>query len=51
MREEESSAFLKKSAQKTFDCFPSGDVAKARVKVANVLCGAFFQKSDRFFFR
>jgi len=40
--------FFEKKNQKTF--LLTGDVAKPRVKVAKVFCGAFFQKSDLFLF-
>jgi hypothetical protein len=33
---------------KTFASFPPGDVETFRVKVTEVFCGAFLQKSDRF---
>jgi len=36
------------AGQTTFARFPPADVSNSRVKVTNVFCGAFFQKSDLF---
>jgi len=39
--------FFEKKKQKTFECFPPGDVAKSRVKVAKVFCGARVPMAER----